>query len=437
MPKISDKGGAMWFIDLYEKTNFAVTLAIAELIVCWRLPLRLNKWIGIPVFVIATVASTFIPFELLWNNVFNAWALILKHVVVFAVSLAGVYICYKVDIWVVMFASVMAFCVQNIAAYTSFFFQYLIGNNDWANMSVLIAVCAVAYVLLFFLFTNKMQKGATLELNNKLQIFISLAILLINILLTTFGFSFLRNYSNTALSLIVALISIVFSVVVLILEKQMLLLKENEKEIEIINHMLQKQAEQYEQAKGSIELINVKCHDLRHKMHSVPGVSADEFEDVSAAISIYDSVLKTGNEALDVLFAEKNLACGPEGIRLTCFVDGGNLDYMKPGDIYALFGNALDNAIEAVKKLPEEYRAISISQEKRGGLICIKVQNYCNGPVIFADGLPVTQKDKNFHGFGMKSMRLILRKYGGELAAGFKDGVFTLKMLIIVGGGGG
>lgn len=153
------------------------------------------------------------------------------------------------------------------------------------------------------------------------------------------------------------------------------------------------------------------------------------------SVNIYDSAFKTGNEALDIILTEKNFICMSEGIRLTCVADGKVFEGFKPSDVYALFGNALDNAIEAVRGLDEDRRIVKITQKIRSGVCCIYVENYFNGTLQFKDELPETQNDKNFHGFGMKSMRYILSRYGGSLAATAKGGVFTLKMLIIVGGG--
>ena len=70
-------------------------------------------------------------------------------------------------------------------------------------------------------------------------------------------------------------------------------------------------------------------------------------------ISIYDSMLKTGNEALDVIFAEKSLVCRKNDIKLNCMIDGAKLSFMENTDIYALFGNLMDNAIEAIEKLKD------------------------------------------------------------------------------------
>ncbi len=100
---------------------------------------------------------------------------------------------------------------------------------------------------------------------------------------------------------------------------------------------------------------------------------------------------------------------------------------MSPVDIYALFGNAFDNAIEALKNVPEEKRVVSLTVQKNGRFLGIRMENYCERVLQFADGLPITVKqEKNFHGYGMKSISYITEKYGGNLLAEQSGDMFVL-----------
>lgn len=98
-------------------------------------------------------------------------------------------------------------------------------------------------------------------------------------------------------------------------------------------------------------------------------------------------------------------------------VDGSVLDFLSTTDVYALFGNLLDNAIESVMKEPdEEKRIISISVSCRNQGSYIHVENYCAEQVAFENGLPLTTKmDTAYHGFGVRSIKYIVDKYKGTL----------------------
>jgi sensor histidine kinase regulating citrate/malate metabolism len=148
-------------------------------------------------------------------------------------------------------------------------------------------------------------------------------------------------------------------------------------------------------------------------------------------IGIYDSRIKTGNDTLDIILTERSLYCEKEGIRLSCIADGEKLGFMTTGDICSLFGNAVENAIEAVSKLdnPED-RIISFQVREKSGMLVITVDNYYSGTLRVENGLPKSTKgDDDNHGFGMKSIRLVAEKYGGEVSVTVDD-MFHLSVII-------
>lgn len=190
-------------------------------------------------------------------------------------------------------------------------------------------------------------------------------------------------------------------------------------------------------SKENIELINIKCHDIKNQIATLGDrVPQEEIRELERAVDIYDMAFKTGNEALDVLMVEKLMVCENKNIRLDCMMDGKLLSFMKQSDVYALFGNAVDNAIEAVERIVnEERRYISVRVRMEKGMLVIHFENYYEGEIAFVKGLPQTTKeDKRYHGFGMKSIRMIVEKYQGHFSVGAKDGIFTLNILLPISG---
>ena len=85
-------------------------------------------------------------------------------------------------------------------------------------------------------------------------------------------------------------------------------------------------------------------------------------KDLENTISIYDANIETGNKLLNVLFTEKSLYCEQKGIKFTCMIDGQKLNFIEDGDLYCLFGNITDNALEAVTQINEiEKRIINMT----------------------------------------------------------------------------
>lgn len=101
-------------------------------------------------------------------------------------------------------------------------------------------------------------------------------------------------------------------------------------------------------------------------------------------------------------------------------------------DICSLFGNALDNAIECELKQPDKSkRMIHLSLSSQKQFLLLQVENFCPDMPVFRNGLPVTTKpDRENHGFGVKSIQSIARKYGGSTSFQVNNGWFVLKVLL-------
>ena len=223
----------------------------------------------------------------------------------------------------------------------------------------------------------------------------------------------------------------------LILLMEYYVLRENhmKQEQEMMEQLLDMANAQQRSSKEAIDIINIKCHDLKHQIKAFArmddaGMRSDYVREVQEAVSIYDATNHTGCEALDYVLREKSLFCTEHDVSFTCMADGTQLKFMDTTDVYALIGNAMDNAIERVVKEKEEERTVSLQIRQRGEMVLIHLVNRCSREVPFQENLPVTDKeDKRYHGFGMKSMRYIAEKYGGEMYAKAENGWFYLDFL--------
>lgn len=203
-------------------------------------------------------------------------------------------------------------------------------------------------------------------------------------------------------------------------------------ELNIIQSLLKKEKKQFTVSQSNIELMNIKFHDLKHQLTHLSGrIDEDEMNELSKIISTYDIPL-TGNEVLDVVITEKKLYCEQEGIELTYMVDGEKLNFMRETDVYSLFGNALDNAINSVKDLTnKDERVVSLVVKETMGLLSIHVENYFQGNIEFQDGLPITKnKDIAIHGFGMKSIKYLVEQYEGEMSIKLDGNIFNLNIVL-------
>ena len=100
--------------------------------------------------------------------------------------------------------------------------------------------------------------------------------------------------------------------------------------------------------------------------------------------------------------------------------------------MYSLFVNLLDNAIEAVEGLEEGKRYINLSAKEINGFLTVSTDNWYSSQIEFSDGLPKTTKsDKELHGYGMKSIKLVCKKYNGEMTVNAENGMFDLSIVFM------
>ncbi len=203
------------------------------------------------------------------------------------------------------------------------------------------------------------------------------------------------------------------------------------KEENYILHMLsRKDKERYELAKATAEAISIKYHDLKHAM-AERTLDEEEKLELQKTETDYISLMFSGNRALDLILIEKRRQGEEKGIHIQAIVDGTLMNFMKAYQIYSMFGNLLDNAIEACEKLenPED-KIVHLMISKIRNTVVVETSNKVSGEIEFVNGLPKTTKTHSQnHGFGMKSIRSVCTKYGGIMQTKAEDGVFIVKLV--------
>lgn len=194
--------------------------------------------------------------------------------------------------------------------------------------------------------------------------------------------------------------------------------KQDKKMLETI---LSEGNKQHELSKQAIAMLNIKFHDIKNKLENLQKLIEDggdkDLREIKRAVQIYSSMANTGNSTLDAILMEKGLLCEMNKVKFSYVADGSLISFMAAVDIFTLFNNILDNAIESVIKEEDlDRRIVSMRIIRRGDAVLASVENYCKDRVILSDGLPKTTKhDKSSHGIGFKSIKLVVDKYKGVL----------------------
>lgn len=427
------------FYSVYLK--FPLELAIAGWLFTYKGKKR-SHWLfrTIVAYSIVLLAS------LLWPQAWTGLVEMVKYLWLFALMVGCNYSVFEMSFWEALYRGTAAYATQHIANSMVGIFQYILTgffsvslgklNGIFVTISYIL-IEFLSYLLINLLFASKMRKDGFYDVENHVfVVFVSLVLLFVIVLnfCHVIFVPWTEDYLVAQILLeLYAMLCCIFSLYVQAgLHRQSRL----SQQLEIADQLIHQQEKQYRLSNETIQTINIKCHDLKHQIAALrqsmnDPLSQNALAEIESATQIYDSSVKTGNPALDTILTEKRLLCENKNIQLTCMVDANGLSSISDPDLYAIFGNLLDNAIEGVLELTEpKKRVISLTVFTKGNLLVIHIENYFDHPIELKDGLPVTTKeDTRFHGFGMKSLRVLAERYGGVLTVDPSDDIFNVDMI--------
>ncbi len=382
----------------------------------------------------AVLLTTSYWINVLFSELELGWGLLLYWAVFLVLCVPFVWFCIDVTLVEVVYCTTCASAMQHIAYDLCEAFRLLVRDVPLAYLAIYVSI----YLLFARSFVQKIA-GTDGYRISRADLFPVLTIILFVLLLSTWN----RGSVNTAEELLHCVIFIFSDALccfyVLWQQSSQREKLDLQRELDGINHILHQQQMQFQITQDTIDTINRKCHDLRHQVRALAqtanGAEKERYlQEIEEAIDIYDTAVKTGNTALDVVLMEKGLFCKSHDIQWTCMADGSKLSFMALEDIYSVFGNALDNAIAAVMALDDpQKRLISLRIMTQDQVMIIQIQNYYEGQLHFADGLPTTRQDWHMHGYGMKSIRYTAEKYNGTISVTANAPIFTLQILIPLG----
>ena len=350
---------------------------------------------------------------------------------------------FAAPLWTSIFCCSTAYLVENLSSSVERAMTALIPRQSYPPELISGSVqhwvvTAVVYALIYLLFIRRLERRGLLAINDRVMVVSAVLVIAVNMTLDLIikdvaTFEAIPKRYELGLDVIHVLLCVylLYSSFEVVYNRRLLV------DVATVERLRVTEARQYQMSRENIEAINLKCHDIKHQIRTLRDgdavVNAAVLDELSRKVDVYDSVVKSGNDALDTILTEKGLVCQQRGVTLSCIADGSAVDFMAAVDLYSLFGNALDNAIEAVSAIEDvERRSISLIVQRVGDMASVHVENLFDGVVQMGeDGLPVTSKgDTRNHGFGMRSMRRIVEDYGGTLVARTEGDAFMLDALI-------
>ena len=246
----------------------------------------------------------------------------------FGLTVAAMGFCFRLSVPSLFSLCVAGYAVEHIAYHVAKIVQTLTGLfvgaslgalEDWELMELvvfppvyLIALGTIGH----FAAKNECWKKTDLRFNA-----LSIAVVFICV-----GLTRLVNSYGEEHSIPVSIYAITCCVMSLVVQFVLYRTVDLRMENTALNLMWQEERKQYELSKKTIDTINIKYHDLKHKLRDMR-LPEEEVESIKDAVRIYGSRIRTGSEALDVLLTENSLRCSEAGIRLTYMGNGADLSF--------------------------------------------------------------------------------------------------------------
>lgn len=177
-------------------------------------------------------------------------------------------------------------------------------------------------------------------------------------------------------------------------------------------------------------------HDIKQQLATVSGLQFDGKYDeaqkyisaVTNGIEQIEIFVDAGNDFINAILNSKLSIAKSKGIEVLCNFSG-KIDYISEYDLCSLIGNVLDNAIEAAEKVCGAVIEVSLFSDKHK--LILTVSNSISQSVLNENTeLKTTKSEPELHGFGVRSIRSIAKKYDGIVDFYEEDLTFFCRVVL-------
>jgi len=211
-------------------------------------------------------------------------------------------------------------------------------------------------------------------------------------------------------------------------------LAKSEYELNLLKNSVIEQTKHYEDLKSSQEEIRQMRHNMRSTCIATiaelkEGKTENALEQLQENIDIIEKSSKTidtGHPSIDSIIENKLIKCDELNINAHFSYQYKEPITINEIEIAVIVGNILDNAIEACQKVNNVEKEIwgSITVDKQNIIINIK------NTAVNSNNFKTSKVDKKSHGYGLKSISHIAKKYNGYAKFSFSDNIFTSYVIL-------
>lgn len=228
---------------------------------------------------------------------------------------------------------------------------------------------------------------------------------------------------------------VIFMVFCLVYHKEYDKKADAQRKEQIIRISVAQQGKEIEAAKRSEQETRMLRHDMRFLLNNLSAcISSGEYDKAQELIENYTARINAtrvehfcANDTVNFLLSDFAAKCAKENIN---FIHTVNLGQLKVDEMLfsSILANALDNAFNAQKLLPEDKRSIKVMLKDTEDKLLLSVKNPIDQMPTFVDGLPVAERKG--HGYGTQSIRYTTERLGGNCQFSAQENQFIVRVIL-------
>lgn len=309
-------------------------------------------------------------------------------------------------------------------------------NNAWKNTywnltlyRLLIYIGSLITIILVYLILRKQLQSLKSHISNMHWILIVFGIFSCLALIWSQSQAFTGGWEVGLWTAGVLMFMLLLSFLICILAFEKILTESEIKMIDLKNQMLVKN---YEDTKKLYENSIYTYHDIKNHVLVLQNYAKsgnlekiqDYLNKIAKPIEMLNQYVWSDNEIINLILNTKILEAQEKKISISTTIE--NTSYqMEEKDLCSILSNLLENAIEACEKVEKDSRWIKIWILEKTGCLIIKVENAMAVAPVKKNGSHVSSKSGS-HGYGLKSVESVTRKYDGVMNCGHDKNCFSV-----------
>ncbi len=369
---------------------------------------------------------------------------VINTIVSTVVQCTFAYICFHTKLYISFFYSLILVVIGGTAeVFVIFTFSHIMGVEFLAyndNLMVLIMECSTSKII-YFLVTLIFSRIANPDSGmKKLPLTLFLYPVTCSICLVLFWHIVTRPGLSLDIQFRLSIASVLHmvSTILLFITYQHQLEKES-KAIHMQNEVdrLRVEKSYYDILEQQNQKLRIYAHDAKNHLSAIQSLTDDPqinqyIGSLSRQLADYTRICNSGNKMLDIMLHKYDLECRSKGIDFQYDVKLCNLSGIEDIDLVAILGNLMDNAMTAAARSEEKYIRLETGRHNAYQILTIR-NSSDTAPQTEGDSLISSKKNKEYHGFGLKSVAQVLQKYQGDFDWNYDSATSQFAVTAMIG----